>query len=391
MHLPCRLPISRAGPILAFRNTAPIVTASKHASTPGRSVANAIFISYRRDDTEGEAGRLFDDLTRAFGNDGVFMDVAGIRPGADFRHVIDDSVAHCGVLLAVIGPNWLTIAGADGQPRIDDASDFVALEIASALKREVPVIPVLVHGAHMPPPAQLPDSLKDLSFRNSVEISHARWNSDVQLLVEALSSYVAANPATAPQPVHATIPVQLPAPHPAPAATAAEGSRSKLPLILSAAGACVVAVILLFVFPGRSSNQPKGAGQAPSSASQPAQTVAGAATGLSAFSGQWKDPNPRGGNSLGTLDISVSGNQISIHARGTCADQSCDWGTQAASFDGTTASANYTLTSPQGEARTAQISVRLDGGNLDVDVANTFTDTSGSRQNQVRRVFQPGS
>ena len=67
-------------------------------------VARAIFISYRRTDSEGEAGRLFDDLVRAFGEDSVFMDVADISPGLDFRQAIDDNVASCGVLLAVIGP-----------------------------------------------------------------------------------------------------------------------------------------------------------------------------------------------------------------------------------------------------------------------------------------------
>lgn len=67
----------------------------------------AVFISYRRDDAEGQAGRLFDDLTRHFGEHSVFMDVAGIEPGRDFRRVIDEQVASCGVLLAVIGKNWL--------------------------------------------------------------------------------------------------------------------------------------------------------------------------------------------------------------------------------------------------------------------------------------------
>ena len=72
-------------------------------------MGRAIFISYRRDDTEGEAGRLFDDLVRSFGEDSVFMDVAGINPGMDFRKAIDDNVANCGVLLAIIGPAWCSI------------------------------------------------------------------------------------------------------------------------------------------------------------------------------------------------------------------------------------------------------------------------------------------
>ncbi len=148
-------------------------------------MGRAIFISYRRDDTEGEAGRLFDDLVGVFGEEAVFMDVAGINPGMDFRKAIDDNVANCGVLLAMIGPAWSSIKNADGARRLDDPNDFVRLEIASALARDVAVIPVLVHDAKMPHPDELPENLKDLAFRNSVEITHARWNSDVQLLTSA--------------------------------------------------------------------------------------------------------------------------------------------------------------------------------------------------------------
>jgi hypothetical protein len=107
----------------------------------------AIFISYRRDDSEGEAGRLFDDLVKHFGEASVFIDVAGIEVGRDFRKAIDESVASCGVLLAVIGRSWPEAKNETGQWRLDDPSDFVRLETASALKRDIPVIPVLVHGA----------------------------------------------------------------------------------------------------------------------------------------------------------------------------------------------------------------------------------------------------
>jgi hypothetical protein len=150
----------------------------------------AIFISYRRDDTEGYAGRLFRDLRERFGKDAVFMDVAGIDPGRDFRRVIEEQVASCGVLLALIGKAWLTLADDGGKRRLDDPNDFVRLETASALKRDIPVIPVLVQQAEMPRAEQLPEGLKDLAFRNSVELTHARWESDVELLIAALSRYV---------------------------------------------------------------------------------------------------------------------------------------------------------------------------------------------------------
>ena len=150
----------------------------------------AIFISYRRDDTEGYAGRLFRDLRERFGKEAVFMDVAGIEPGRDFRRVIEDQVASCGVLLAVIGKAWLTTVDEHGKRRLDDPNDFVRLETASALKRDIPVIPVLVQQTEMVREEQLPEGLKDLAFRNSVELTHARWESDVELLIAALQRYV---------------------------------------------------------------------------------------------------------------------------------------------------------------------------------------------------------
>jgi hypothetical protein len=150
----------------------------------------AVFISYRRQDVEGYAGRLFQDLAIQFGRDAVFMDVAGIEPGRDFRWAIEQHVASCGVLLALIGKGWLDAKNEAGVRRLDDPADFVRLETATALKRDIPVIPVLVHGGRMPRAEELPDDLKDLAYRNAVELSHTRWDSDVQLLVKALCPYV---------------------------------------------------------------------------------------------------------------------------------------------------------------------------------------------------------
>lgn len=150
----------------------------------------AIFISYRREDAEGHAGRLFEDLREVFGADSVFMDVVGIEPGVDFRKTIDAKVTSCSVLLALMGRQWLDLKGPDGRRRLDDACDFVRLETAAALRRDIPVVPVLVQGAKMPSEVQLPDDLKDLAFRNGVELTHARWESDVQLLVAALAKHV---------------------------------------------------------------------------------------------------------------------------------------------------------------------------------------------------------
>jgi len=145
-----------------------------------------IFVSYRRSDSQGEAGRLFDDLAQHFGEGTIFMDVSAIEAGRDFRKAIEEGVAKCGVLLVVIGVGWLDAKDERGARRLDDPSDFVRIETASALKRDIPVIPVLVRGAKMPTAEQLPEELKELAYRNCMELTHARWRSDLQLLVDAL-------------------------------------------------------------------------------------------------------------------------------------------------------------------------------------------------------------
>ena len=163
----------------------------------GSSTGTGIFISYRREDSEGEAGRLFDDLVRTFGDKSVFLDVAGISPGRDFRKEIEKKLSGCGVLLAMIGPTWASILDSDGLRRLDNPNDFVRLEIATALSRDIPVIPVLVRGAKMPQQGNLPPDLCDLPYRNCVELSHTRWNSDVALLNTTLKQY--ASNTTAPE------------------------------------------------------------------------------------------------------------------------------------------------------------------------------------------------
>jgi TIR domain len=145
-----------------------------------------IFISYRRDDADEAAGRLSDHLVSQFGQDSIFMDVDGIAPGRDFRKVIEETLTQCDVLLGVMGKNWLDIKDESGKRRLENESDFVRLEIASALRRDIPVIPVRVQGASIPKPDQLPGDLQDFSYRNAVELTHERWNSDVQVLVEKL-------------------------------------------------------------------------------------------------------------------------------------------------------------------------------------------------------------
>ena len=109
-----------------------------------------IFINYRRDDAPGVAGRLFDHLAARFDKDNLFMDVDAMKPGMDFAKQLDTQVSQCRVLLAVIGPHWLDAKDKTGTRRLDNEKDYVRIELASALKRDIAVIPVLVDGATMP-------------------------------------------------------------------------------------------------------------------------------------------------------------------------------------------------------------------------------------------------
>jgi hypothetical protein len=141
----------------------------------------AIFISYRRDDAGGHAGRLCDRLTARFGDDRVFMDLQDIGPGQNFERSIDETIAGCDSVLAVIGPRWLdSIHGRDGR------EDFVRRELAAALSRNVLLIPVLVGNARMPGSDVLPPDLSPLAQRNAIEVRDEHFEDDVGRLAAFL-------------------------------------------------------------------------------------------------------------------------------------------------------------------------------------------------------------
>src|SRR4051812_33687877 len=123
-----------------------------------------VVLSYRRSDSLGATGRIFDRLVRHYGNQSVFMDVDGIPFGVDFRKHIIKELSECDVLLVIIGPRWF---GEGKHQRIHDEGDFVRIEVETALQRGVLVVPVLVDGAAMPQAGQLPETLQDLAFRNA--------------------------------------------------------------------------------------------------------------------------------------------------------------------------------------------------------------------------------
>jgi hypothetical protein len=146
-----------------------------------------VFISYRREDSAPSAGRIYDRLAQRMGPDNVFFDVENIQPGSDFAHVLAESVGDCDALVAVIGRRWISSTDENNQRRLDDPNDFVRIEIEAALQRDVRVIPVLVDGAAMPKSKDLPEALKRLSRKQGIEISHTRFDSDVERLTRALS------------------------------------------------------------------------------------------------------------------------------------------------------------------------------------------------------------
>jgi tetratricopeptide (TPR) repeat protein len=145
-----------------------------------------IFINYRRADATATAGRLYDRLAQTFGRKTLFMDVDHIPAGADFVEYLHSQVAACRVFLAVIGPNWLDAKDDDGRRRLDKPDDFVAIEIAAALSRDIRVIPVLVDGARMPKARDLPESLKPLARRQPIGLRHDHFGRDGEALVEKI-------------------------------------------------------------------------------------------------------------------------------------------------------------------------------------------------------------
>lgn len=146
-----------------------------------------IFLCYRRDDTQGYAGWLWESLTERFGRGRVFRDIDEIEPGLNFVEVIDEAMSRCRASLVLIGPRWLSVTDTEGTPRIQLEGDFVRLEVEAALSRDMRVIPVLLQGAEMPTQSVLPETIKPLALRNAVELSESRWHYDVDRLVNVLS------------------------------------------------------------------------------------------------------------------------------------------------------------------------------------------------------------
>lgn len=143
-----------------------------------------VFISYRRAESSDVTGRLYDRLAAHFGKENVFKDVDSIPLGVDFRRHIESKVSACSVVLVIIGSQWLKMTNAS---RLQDPNDYVRLEVETALKRNISVVPLLVQGASMPSEGDLPASLQELAFRNGIEVrSDPDFHKDVDRLIAGL-------------------------------------------------------------------------------------------------------------------------------------------------------------------------------------------------------------
>ncbi len=146
-----------------------------------------VFISYRRDDSRGDSGRLYDRLERAFPGR-VFRDVASIEPGVEWDDAIARVLSQTAACVVVMGKHWLEATDASGRRRLDDPNDIVRQEIAAALKRQIRVFPVLVGGARMPSEDELPEDLWALCRRNAIELPEQHWDEGVQKLIKGLET-----------------------------------------------------------------------------------------------------------------------------------------------------------------------------------------------------------
>lgn len=169
---------------------------------------NKIFVSYRRQDASGEAGRLVDHLQEIFGEESVFLDVEAIEAGLDFEQAIDQALNSCKVLLAIIGPHWTSLKDSKGNLRLFEENDFIRLEISAALRRNIRVIPVLVNGADLPSANELPEDLQGLVRRQTHELSNSRWKYDCDQLAEVLLKVIPPKAKPIPNPKPKPVKVQ---------------------------------------------------------------------------------------------------------------------------------------------------------------------------------------
>lgn len=165
-------------------------SASVPDQQPKKQESSRIFISYRRDDSADIAGRIYDRLVQHFQMEHVFKDVDSIPLGVDFLHHLEEAVAKCNFFLLIIGPEWIHGGKADTKNLLRNSTDFVRIEAESALKQGIPVIPLFVRKAIMPPAEDLPESLKPLVYRNGISIRpDPDFHNDLDRLIKAIETH----------------------------------------------------------------------------------------------------------------------------------------------------------------------------------------------------------
>lgn len=158
------------------------------APPPRTLIDKNIFISYRRDDSAYVTGRIHEHLAREFGDGSIFRDVDDILAGRNFTQQLEHELARCNLMLVIIGRDWLGIRdGENGERRLDNPNDIVRLEIETALARRIPVIPILVRGASIPPISELPLVLKPLNnLAGTVIKPDPSFDDDVRRLIRQI-------------------------------------------------------------------------------------------------------------------------------------------------------------------------------------------------------------
>ncbi|MEW6684567.1 MAG: TIR domain-containing protein [Nitrospirota bacterium] len=145
-----------------------------------------VFLNYRRDDADAHSGRLHEALTSRFGRDAVFMDLFSIQPGEVFSWTIQQAVVHASVVVALIGPKWLSLTDAYGQKRLASDFDFVRRELTAAWDRGIPIIPVLLPGASVPAGPSVPEPLSGLQELQMIELHPRYWDAAFAELCDAI-------------------------------------------------------------------------------------------------------------------------------------------------------------------------------------------------------------
>src|SRR4051812_1872803 len=168
-------------------STPPPVERASPAPDPHRA---GVFVSYRRDDSAGHAGRLGEALVQRYGRAQVFLDVESIELGGDFVDAIGDALGRCAILLALIGPRWSSATDAAGRRRLQDPSDPVRRELELAMERGVRIVPVLLQGAAMPDESDLPETLTPLVRCQAFELSDRLWEESRRVLLDALAAWL---------------------------------------------------------------------------------------------------------------------------------------------------------------------------------------------------------